>query len=108
MTKLIVVGTTGVKLDDTPFAPGFNAVAVNFTGAAIALTGSDDGTTYTALVTVPSRSLARRRCDTCSPFVARAGQRGPSTMVTGPTIGMIEIPALPKYIKAAAASVYII
>jgi hypothetical protein len=77
MTKLIVVGTTGVKLDDTPFAPGFNAVAVNFTGAAIALTGSDDGTTYTALVTVP-------------------------------TIGMIEIPALPKYIKAAAASVYII
>lgn len=77
MAKLIVLGTTAVATDKTPFAAGFNCVAVNFTGAAIAVTGSDDGTTYTALATVP-------------------------------TAGMIEIPALPKFIKAAAASVYII
>lgn len=78
MSKVLVVGTTPVACDDTPFSAGFNAVAVNFTGASIALTGSDtQGGTYTPVVTVP-------------------------------TIGMIEIPALPKWIKAAAASVYII
>lgn len=78
MSKLLVVGTTAVDCSKTPFAEGFNAVAVNFTAAAIALTGCDTaGGTYTSLVTVP-------------------------------TIGMIEIPALPRFIKAAAASVYII
>lgn len=78
MAKLLTVGTTAVKCAGTPFSPGFNAVAVNFTGAAINLTGSDtQAGTYTAVVTVP-------------------------------TIGMVEIPALPKWIKASAASVYII
>lgn len=78
MAKLLTVGTTAVQCAGTPFSPGFNAVAVNFTGGAINLTGSDtQGGTYTAVVTVP-------------------------------TIGMAEIPALPKWIKASAASVYII
>lgn len=75
--KLNVISTTGVRLNATPFAAGFNAVAVNFTAGAIALTGSDDNITYTALVTAP------------------AG-------------GMVEIPSLPKWIKAASGSVYII
>jgi len=78
MAKLLVVGTTAVECADTPFAEGFNAVAVNFTAGAINLTGSDTETgTYTAVATVP-------------------------------TIGMIEVTALPKWIKASAASVYII
>lgn len=76
MAKLIVLGTTAVATSKTPLARGFNCIAANFTAGSIAVTGSDDGTTYTALVTVP------------------AG-------------GMIEIPNLPAYIKAAAASVYI-
>lgn len=78
MSKLLVVGTTAVECSGTPFSPGFNAVAVNFTGAAITLTGSDasDGT-FTTVATVP-------------------------------TAGMVEIAALPKWIKASAASVYII
>lgn len=76
--KLIVLGTTAVALDETPFASGWNAVAVNFTDAAIAVTGSDTAVgTYTAVATVPAA-------------------------------GMIEITNLPKFIKAASASVYII
>lgn len=77
MSKLLVVGTTAVQCAKTPFAEGFNAVALNFTGAAINLTGSDTQTgTYTAVATVP-------------------------------TIGAVEC-VLPKWIKASAASVYII
>lgn len=75
-SKLMVVGTTAVLVPGPPLGHNFNAIAVNFTGASIALTGSEDGTTYTPLVTVPAA-------------------------------GMIDIPALPKYVKAAAASVYI-
>jgi hypothetical protein len=78
MSKLLVVGTTAVECAATPFDEGFNAVAVNFTDAAINLTGSDtQGGTYTAVATVPAA-------------------------------GMVEIAALPKWIKASAASVYII
>lgn len=78
MAKLLVVGTTAVECAETPFAEGFNAVAVNFTAGAINLTGSDTETgTYTAVATVP-------------------------------TTGMVEVPALPKWIKASAASVYLI
>lgn len=78
MSKLLTVGTTAVACDETPFAEGFNAVALNFTAADIDLTGSDtsDGT-FTVVATVP-------------------------------TIGCVEITALPKYIKASAASAYII
>lgn len=78
MSKLLTVGTTAVECGETPFAEGFNCVAVNFSAAAINLTGSDaEAGTYTAVATVP------------------AG-------------GMIEIAALPKWIKASAASVYIV
>lgn len=78
MANVLVVGTTAVPTSATPFAAGFNCVAVNFTAASIALTGCDTlAGTYTALVTVP-------------------------------TIGMISVPALPKFIKAAAASVYLL
>lgn len=77
MSKLLVVGTTPIECAKTPFAEGFNAVALNFTAGAINLTGSDtQGGTYTAVATVP-------------------------------TIGGIEV-VLPRWIKASAASVYII
>lgn len=76
--KLLVIGTTPVALDESPLAAGWNAVAVNFTGAAITLTGSDTQSgTYTTVATVP-------------------------------TAGMVEVTNLPKWIKASAASVYII
>lgn len=78
MAKLLVVGTTAVECADTPFSEGFNAVAANFSESAINLTGSDT-------------------------------QGGTYTaLVTVPAGGMIEIPALPKWIKASAASAYII
>lgn len=77
MSKLLVVGTTPVQCATTPFSPGFNAVALNFTAAAINLTGSDtSGGTYTAVATVP-------------------------------TIGAVEC-VLPAWIKASAASVYLV
>ena len=75
--KLFTLGTAAVETGETPFATGFNCVAANFTAADIDITGSDDNSTFTALVTVP------------------AG-------------GMIEIDALPRYIKASAASAYLI
>ena len=62
----------------TPFCIGREAVAVNFTAGALVVQGSDDGTNYTTLVTVP-------------------------------TIGMIQIPALPRYVKVStAADVYLL
>lgn len=74
----IPIGTSAVATDKTPFATGFNCVAMNFTAAAIVLSGSDtSGGTYTALVTVP------------------AG-------------GAIDVPSLPPFVKAASASVYLI
>lgn len=51
--SLKIAGADGVKMDKTPFLAGREATAVNFGEAAVALTGSDDGTTYTALVSVP-------------------------------------------------------
>ena len=77
MSSVLAVGTTAINTDTTPFARGFNVAAVNFTGAAIALTGSDTQTgTYTALVTAP-------------------------------TLGAVTV-TLPQWIKAGAASVYLI
>lgn len=51
------VAQTALEMDSTPFAPGFNAVAtINLTGATgtptVLIEGSDDGTTYTTLLTV--------------------------------------------------------
>lgn len=78
MSKLLTVGTTAVECGETPFAEGFNCVAANFTATAINLTGSDTS----------------------------GGTY--SALVTVPAGGMIEIDALPKWVKASAASVYII
>lgn len=47
----LTVTSTAQELSKTPFAPGFNAVFFNNSGAAATLNGSDDGVTYTALVT---------------------------------------------------------
>ena len=74
----LAIGTAAVATSKTPFATGFNCVAVNFTAAAIVLSGSDtSGGTYTAIVTVP------------------AG-------------GMIDVPNLTPFVKAASASVYLL
>lgn len=44
------VSTSAVKLSNTPFAPGYNAVFANPAGTAITVQGSEDGTTYTTLI----------------------------------------------------------
>ena len=49
--NLLTVTNTAKELTKTPFAPGFNAVFFNNSGAAATLQGSDDGTAYTAVVT---------------------------------------------------------
>lgn len=41
----------------TPFTHGRNAVAVNFTAGNLVLQGSEDGVTYTTLVTVPASGM---------------------------------------------------
>jgi hypothetical protein len=48
--KALVVTNAAQNLTKTPFAPGFDAVFFNNSGAAATLQGSDDGTTYTTLV----------------------------------------------------------
>lgn len=48
--KALTVTNTATDLTKTPFAPGFDAVFFNNSGAAATLQGSDDGTTYTTLV----------------------------------------------------------
>ncbi|GAB1407675.1 hypothetical protein MASR1M8_15940 [Thermomonas brevis] len=48
--NLLTLSDTATKLTKTPFAPGFNAVFFNNSGAAATLQGSQDGTTYTTLV----------------------------------------------------------
>jgi hypothetical protein len=48
--NVLTVTNTAQELSKTPFAPGFNAVFFNNSGAAATLQGSDDGTTYTTLV----------------------------------------------------------
>lgn len=78
MSKVLVVGTTAIELTDTPFTPGFNCAALNFTGGAITLTGSDtESGTYTTVKAVP-------------------------------TLGAIDTGPLPQWIKASGASVYLI
>lgn len=67
MSKLKILGAavsltaaaaqTGVAMDETPFAPGFNAIAtISLTGATgtptVLIQGSDDNSTWTTLVTV--------------------------------------------------------
>ena len=49
MSKVLTVTDTAQELEATPFAPGFNAVFVNNSGAAATLQGSADGVTYSAL-----------------------------------------------------------
>lgn len=78
MSKVLAIGTSPVQLNGTPFSAGFNVAALNFTAGAIALTGSDTS-------------------------------GGTYTAVcTVPTLGAIDTGPLPKWIKAAAASVYLI
>lgn len=48
--KSLTVTNVATDLTKTPFAPGFDAVFFNNSGAAATLQGSDDGTTYTTLV----------------------------------------------------------
>lgn len=48
--KSLTVTNTAQQLTKTPFAPGFDAVFFNNSGAAATLQGSDDGVTYTTLV----------------------------------------------------------
>lgn len=48
--NVLTITNTATELSATPFAPGFNAVFFNNSGAAATLQGSDDGTTYTTLV----------------------------------------------------------
>lgn len=48
--QALTVTNTAQELTKTPFAPGFNAVFFNNSGAAATLEGSDDGTSYTNLV----------------------------------------------------------
>lgn len=71
--NLLTVTDTAQELTKTPFAPGFNAVFFNNSGAAATLQGSDDGTTYTTVV--------------------NAAATGTMTQVT----------SLPKFVKLAAA-----
>lgn len=71
------IAATAVEMNQTPFLAGRNVTAVNFTAAAVQLTGSADGETYTNLALVP------------------AG-------------GMIDIDALPAYVKGTASTVYLI
>ena len=71
--NLLTVTNTAQELTKTPFAPGFNAVFFNNSGAAATLQGSDDGTTYTTVV--------------------NAAATGTMTQVT----------SLPKFVKLAAA-----
>lgn len=78
MSKVLKVGTTAVACDETPFGEGFNALAVNFGTADITLTG----------------------CDTSDGTF--------TSLATATKAAITEIDALPKYIKASAASVYII
>lgn len=71
--NLLTVTNTAQNLTRTPFAPGFQAVFFNNSGAAATLQGSDDGTTYTTVV--------------------NAAATGTMTAVS----------SLPKYVKLAAA-----
>ena len=48
--NLLTLSNTATQLTRTPFAPGFNAVFFNNSGAAATLQGSEDGDTYTTLV----------------------------------------------------------
>ena len=55
--RLLVLTNTPVNLTlptaRVPFVRGRNCVATNFTAGNLIVEGSDDGTTYTTLVTVP-------------------------------------------------------
>ncbi|HKK05652.1 MAG TPA: hypothetical protein VKA50_07375 [Gammaproteobacteria bacterium] len=55
--NLLTVDNTAQELSVSPFIPGMNGVAVNFTAGALVLQGSPDGTTYTTLVTVPAGGM---------------------------------------------------
>lgn len=77
MSNTLKIGTTAVKLDDTPFSPGFNAVFANPAGTAITVQGSEDGTAYTTLI----NALADY---------------------------YIQITSLPKYIKTASGTGYLL
>lgn len=73
MSNVLTVTATATELTKTPFAPGFNAVFVNNTGAAATLQGSADGTTYTTLVNAAADK------------------------------SLTNVPSLPKFVKLAAA-----
>jgi len=55
--NLLTCNNTAQALSNSPFTPGMNGVAVNFTAGALVLQGSVDGTTYTTLATVPAGGM---------------------------------------------------
>lgn len=52
------IAATAVEMTDTPFIVGRNCVVANLTAAAVQLTGSDDGVTYTNLVNPGAGAIA--------------------------------------------------
>lgn len=55
--SLKIAGASGVEMNKTPFLAGREATAVNLGDTAVELTQSDDGTTYTALLSVPAGEM---------------------------------------------------
>lgn len=59
--NVLKIDNTAVQLSaasaKTPFIQGRNCVAVNFTAGALVVQGSDDGTNYTTLATVPATGM---------------------------------------------------
>lgn len=53
------VTDTALALGETPFAPGFNAVAFNNSGGAVTLQGSDNGTDYTTLASIEDGAMVQ-------------------------------------------------
>lgn len=76
--KTIVLSNTATNLNPsvTPFAIGFNAVAVNLTASPVVIEGSADNTNWTTLASLSAS--------------------------TG-TTAVQNIPALPKYVRLQAA-----
>jgi len=54
LSALAVDDTPAILTDTTPFARGFNVVVLNTSAGSLTLQGSDNGTDYTTLATVPA------------------------------------------------------
>lgn len=55
--KILAVSTTAVACNKTPHAARYDAVAVNLSGTACTLQGSDDGTTYNTLASLGTTDM---------------------------------------------------